>query len=200
MACGSRAFRLVEYRPTVHGVRASPSADLPWSCCRPTRGALLPTPSAEARPHHHYDRTAARRSNSLRRSRSSLVARGPLAFCPVECWLTAHEARATRRSADLAWLCCGPTQRAILSTPSARARPHQHRHRFSARPSKDYVAIPFKSRGARPARFSSRGVSAERPQTTRVTQCGLATVVLWANAGHAPPHSFGRGSAPPTPR
>ena len=128
----------------------------------PTWGALLPTPSAEARPQNHYDRTAARRLNSLWPLRSSLVALGPLAFRPVEYRPTAHETCAPR-SADLAWLCCGPTQGALLSTPSAGARPHQHRHRSAARPTKCYVAIALKSRGAWPARISSRGVSADRP-------------------------------------
>ena len=161
----------------------------------PMRGALLPTPSSEARPHYHHDRTAARRSNLLWRPRSSLVTHGPLAFRPVEYWLTTHEARATRRSADLAWLCCGPTQRALLSTPSARARPHQHRHTPEAQPSERFSAIAFKSRGARPARFLPRGVSADGPLSTRAAQAGFA----WLCCGPTRDDAVGRGSVASTP-
>ena len=74
-------------------------------------------------------------------------------------------------------------------TPPAGARPHQYRHRPAARPAKGYVVTAFKSRGARPARFSSRGVSADRPQSTRVAQCGLA----WSCCGPT------RGALLPTP-
>ena len=84
VARSPRAFRSVEYRPTAHETCVPCSADLVWLCCRPTRGALLPTLSAEARPRHHHDRSAARRSNSLWPSCSSPVARSPRAFQPVE--------------------------------------------------------------------------------------------------------------------
>ena len=64
MAHGPRgASRPVEYRPTIHGVFASRSADLPWPCCGPTRGALLPTHSAGARLHQHRDSPATKLSN-----------------------------------------------------------------------------------------------------------------------------------------
>ena len=46
----------------------------------------------------------------------------------------------------------------------------------------------LESRGARPARFLTREASADRPRSTRASQHGLGLVVLWANAGRAPPH------------
>ena len=125
------------------------------------------------------------------------MARGPRAFRPVEYRSTARRARAPR-SADLAWLCCGPTRGALLPTPSVWARPHQHRDRSAARASEVNVHR-VRIRGARPARFSPRGVSADRHRA-RAAQCGLGVVVLWANAGRAPPHAVGRGSTAPTPR
>ena len=45
------------------------------------------------------------------------------------------------------------------------------------------VATAFDFRGARPARFLPRAVSADRPLSTRAAQCGFCVVVLWANGG-----------------
>ena len=45
------------------------------------------------------------------------------------------------------------------------------------------VTTRFEFHGARPARFLPRGVSADRPLSTRAAQCGLCVVVLWANEG-----------------
>ena len=59
-AHGPLAFRPVEFRPNVHKARAPRSVDVAWLCCGPTRGTLLPTPSADAWPHQHRDRSAAR--------------------------------------------------------------------------------------------------------------------------------------------
>ena len=41
------------------------SADLTWLWRGPTRGALLPTPPTEARPHQHCDQSTAGDSNGL---------------------------------------------------------------------------------------------------------------------------------------
>ena len=59
--------------------------------------------------------------------------RGPHPFLPAENRPTAHRARASRSAGLLAWLCCGPTRCALLPTPSAGARSHQHRGRLAAR-------------------------------------------------------------------
>ena len=63
---------------------------------------------------------------------------------------TAHGAHVPP-SADLARLCCGPTQDALLPTPSAGTRPHQHRDRSAARALKGSgkrVRIPWRAGSA----------------------------------------------------
>ena len=124
--------------------------------------------------------------------RSNPVARSPRAFRPVENQPTAYGARALA-SADLAWLCFGPTWGALLPTLSAGARPHKHRERSSRRSSKP-VARALESRVKRPARISHRGVSADRPRSMRRALQIWRVVVLWPNAGGAPPHAVGGGS------
>ena len=57
--------------------------------------------------------------------RQNPVTRGPRTVLPVKYWPSDHGAR-TPRSADSAWLCCGPTRGTFLPTPSTRARAHQH--------------------------------------------------------------------------
>ena len=63
-----------------------------------------------------------------------------------------------------------------------------------------FIATHFELCGARPARFPPPRVSARRPRSTRAAQCGLSVVVLWSNAGRAPPYAIGRGATAPTPR
>ena len=98
--------RHVESRRTAHGARAAQRGlgVLAWLCCRPTRGALFPMPSAGARPHYHRDRSEARHSSGLwrflqipwRASRALFVT-----------WKIGQPpAKHAPRSADLAWLCC----------------------------------------------------------------------------------------------
>ena len=154
------------------------------------------------------------RTNTVRSRRHELqkvlsatlvtVARGPCAFRPARYRSTAHGARAPR-SADLTWLCCGPTaQRGARSSP--RCRPGLDCNNTATgrwHELRKFFFIAFEHRGARPARFLPRGVSADRPRSTRAAQCGLDVVVLWPNAGRAPPpppHGVGRGSTAPTPR
>ena len=145
-----RAFRPVGYRPTAHEARAPGSADLSWLCCGLTRGALLPTPSAGARPHQHQDRPAARALDD-RGPRGHIrwrVSGAHIAPWSIDRPLTEHARCAVR-----AWLgCCGPTRAALLPTPSAGAQPRQHRDRSAARESK-FMIIMFDSRGAHLARF-----------------------------------------------
>ena len=85
------------------------------------------------------------------------------------------------RSADLAWLCCGPTRGALLSMLSAGARPHQHRDRSVARASNGLTyRVPLPWRAIRA--ILCRGYSVDRPKSTRravrawhgcvVGQCG----------------------------
>ena len=132
MAHGPRTVRPVEFRQTTHGARAPHSVYLAWLSCRPTRGALLPTPSVGARPHQLCNRSAARALKSGDRRNHTSVARGPRTVRPVEFRQTTYGARAPR-SVGLAWLSCRLTRGALLPTPSVGARPHQHRSRLEAR-------------------------------------------------------------------
>ena len=131
---GPRAFCARECRPSTHGACVPRSADRAWLCCRPMRGALLPTPSAGARPHQHHDRTVvrvtARLSHRFRTPWSAARAR----FClwsigrpPAE---HARRAVCTRHGRVVA-----QTQSALSPTLSARAQLHQHRDRSVARSS-----------------------------------------------------------------
>ena len=252
-------------RPTAE--HAPRSADLAWLCCGPTRGALLPTPSVEARPHQHRDRSAA----GISKGRSQRV-RIPwrASRARIAPWSSGRRtAEHVPRSVDLAWLCCGPTRGALhphavgrgstaptprqvggtelrkvvvsafeshgarparvshhgvaadgprstrraartwrgcvvgqraarsIPTPSAEARPHQHRDRSAARRSRGFghrVRIPWRA----PARFA-RGVSADRPRSTRRAARTWRGCVV-GQRGRAPPHAVGRGSTAPTPR
>ena len=88
--------------------------------------------------------------------------------CFSPCGDSANRPRSTRRrSADLAWLCCRPTRSTFLPTLPAGARPHQHRCRLVARPSRGLslrVQIPWRA---------SSGEPADRPRST----CALADLV-----------------------
>ena len=59
-----RAYRILKYRPTTRGA-SDAQCGLAWLCCGPTRGALLPMPSAESQPHRLSDRSAAKASKRL---------------------------------------------------------------------------------------------------------------------------------------
>ena len=113
----------------------------------------------------------------------------------------ANKPRTTCLCAARTWHGCVEGQRRACSSPRRRPRLDRtntatgQRHKL-----RTVVIIAFKLRGARPPRFSPRGVSADRSRSTRAGQCGLDLAVLWPNAGHAPPHAVGRGSAEPTPR
>ena len=89
------------------------------------------------------------------------------------------------------WRGCDVGQREACSSP--RRRPGLDRnntvtgrwHRLWTD-----MASAFKSNGARPARLSPRGVSADRPQSERAVRSGLGVVVMLANAGRSPPHAI----------
>ena len=95
-------------------------------------------------------------------------------------------------------MCCGPMRGALLPTPPAEARPHQHRDRSAARASKRCVHGGLTAaRDPRAFRLVKHRPAA---RAAHATQCGLGVVVLWPNAGRAPPHAVGQGSTAPTPR
>ena len=116
--------------PTEH---APGSADLAWLCCRSTRSTFFPALSARARPHQNRGRLAAQPSRGLghRVQIPWRASRVHFALQRFDSPPTEH----TPRSADLAWLCCGPTRSIFLLTLLAGARPHQNRGRSAARPS-----------------------------------------------------------------
>ena len=138
-------------------------ADLAWLSLRPTRGALHPTPLAEALLHRHRARSAAAASNARDTAFESRGARPARASPRGE---PADRPRSTRALADLAWLSSRPTRGALHPTPLAEALLHRHRARSAAAASND-VTTAFESRGARPARASPRGEPADRPRSTR---------------------------------
>ena len=140
------------------------SADFTWLCCGPTQGALLPTSSAGARPHQHRDKSAARPPRGLyHRVRAPWRASRAL-FDPWKFGRTPTEH--APRSADLAWLCCGPT----LARSSPCQRPGLVRtNTVTGRRHGvwEVLTTAFESRGTRRVRFTARGKSADRPRSTR---------------------------------
>ena len=67
-----RAYRTMEHRSTTCGARTARAADLAWLYCGPTRGVLLLTPSAEARPHRQRDQSSAAKALKIYLSRVRL--------------------------------------------------------------------------------------------------------------------------------
>jgi len=132
VACGLRAFCPVEYRPTAYRGRAAQcglGAVVLWS----TRGTLLLMPSTGARPHQYRDRSAARSPKGCTHcSRTSWRAFRVLSAPWSICRPPTEHACCAVRSAQLEWLCCGPTRCAILPTPSAETKLHQRRGRLAA--------------------------------------------------------------------
>ena len=107
------------------------SADCAWLGCGRMWDALHIMPSGDARPHQHRDRLVARASKG-RSHHVQIPCRAARAlFAPrsIDRPPTEH----TPRSADLAWLCFGRNAGALLPTPPAGARPHQHRGWLAAR-------------------------------------------------------------------
>ena len=161
-------------------------------CCRPMRGALLPTPPAEARPHQHRDRSAARASK--RRGHCVQIPwRAPARFSPGG--VSADRPRSTRRAVCISWqYAIGMARGCVVGRSGARFSPRRRPGLNCTNTAtgrwnglRNALSTAFESRGARPARFSQGGVSTDRPRSTRSAQCGLGLVVLWANAGRAPP-------------
>ena len=130
VANGPRAFRLVEYQPTARGARAPRSAD--W------RGCIVGQRRARSSPRR---RPGLIRSNIPKVGDMSSELRGHYLRIPLRaactrfapCSIVRPPMEHAQRSADLASVCCGPTPGELLSTPSARAQPHQHRDRSAAR-------------------------------------------------------------------
>ena len=134
--------------------------------CRPTRGALLPTPSARARPHQNRDRSAVRPSRGIccrvripwRASRAFfapwIIGRPPTEHAP--------------RSADLAtWRGCVVGARRARSTP--RRRPRSDRINTAIRRQhgpQELSITAFDFRDAGRVRSSPRGKSADCPRST----------------------------------
>ena len=82
-------------------------ADLAWSSLRPTRGALHPTPLAEALLHRHRDRSAA--AASKRAVTTAFKSRGAQRARASPRGEPADRQRSTRALADLAWFSSRPT-------------------------------------------------------------------------------------------
>ena len=131
-------------RPTEE--HAPRRAGLAWMCCGPTRGALLPTPSVEARPHQHCDQSAAEDSKCLSQRvwfpwRASRARITPLSS-------GRRRAEFASRTVDLAWLCVGQLAARFIPTPSDEAQPHQHSDRSEARRSRFFfhrVRTPWRA-------------------------------------------------------
>ena len=157
-----------------------------WLASRPTRGALHPTPLAEASLHRHRARSAV----------AALECRNQSFLVP---WRAPAHASPRGESADRPQSMCAsglgaqPTRGALHSTPLAEAPLRLHCARSPAPTSNrrsHYFLVPW--RVAR-ARFVTRRTS--RPPTEHV--CWRT----WraANSRRAPPHAVGRGSFAPTP-
>ena len=183
LARGPRAHRPVESRPTAHGARA-----------RAPRGTDLVVVRDNSRraplqPHQ----VGGCVFKPLVTPRLTPVTRGPRAHRPVEHRPTAHGAQARAlRGADLV----------VVRANSRRAPSQLHGRGSGARPPHQVGGCGFgpsvlprlDSHGARPARSSPRGESADRPRSTRAALRGADLVVLRGNSRRAPRQFVGRGS------
>ena len=120
---------------------------------------------------------------------SNLVAR---VACVLATWKVGEPpTEHAPRSADLAfWRGCVVGQRGARSSPCRR----QGLDRTNTATGRRYgmqaiLVASFESRGARRARSSPREKSANRLRSTLRKERGLGVVVLWTNAGRAPPHA-----------
>ena len=106
------------------------------------------------------------------------------------------------RSAVRTWRGCDVHQ--FVACSSRRHRPGLDRSNTATTRRhglRRFVVTTFKSRGARPARFSPRGVSAARPRSTRTAQCRLARLccgptqgaLLTTSLARAQPHRHPEG-------
>ena len=129
--CRTAHVHFVPWRTVRTPAEHSALADLAWFSSLPTRDALHPTPLAEALLHRHRARPAAVASNCRAHSFQLPCRADPTRSAPWRIGRPPTEH--TQRSADFAWLCCGPTRSALSSTPSPGAQPHQHRDRSAAR-------------------------------------------------------------------
>ena len=188
---GLRAVCPVEYRPTAHEMCAPCSADLAWLCCGPTQGALLP----RRRPGLDRTNTAIGRGTACKRlcgRRVQISWRTACAALLVPWSIGRPSMEYSRRAVRT---CHGRVvgQRGARSSPLIRPGRGSTSTAIARRQSfRMAVATVFEFRGARPARFLSRGIPADRPLSTRATQCGLGVVVLWANEGRCRRPSLGR--------
>ena len=135
-----------------------------WLCCGPTRGALLSTSSAEARPHRLRDRSAAKASKHLDQH-----VRFP--------WRASHAREVSAdpqstRHAERTYRCCGVAQRAARSSPRRRPSLDPTESTTDRRQGiRNVVLTAFEYRGARPARILPRVSSTDRPRNTRLRVC-----------------------------
>ena len=133
VARGPRAYRPVRNRTAAHGARArtAPCGLRLW--CGPTRDALLPSSSAEARPHGHCIRSKAAASNYRYyrvtipwRAARALIAPTKIGRPPTEHASALRNAHRRLRS----W--CVPTRDAFLPSSLDEDRPHGHRIRSAS--------------------------------------------------------------------
>ena len=174
---GARRARTLPRKKSVKRLRSTLHTAARTWLGRPTRGALLPTPSAGARPHHYCDRFVARHSsvryqlfrNPWGASRA-LSPRGK----------SANRPRSTRRAAR--------TWRfgvVVLSANAGRALPHAVGRGSTALSSRQVGGTAFKRSLALPSNPVARVARALRYVENRPTACearsaqrGLGMVVL----------------------
>ena len=170
-------------------------AHLAWLSSRPTRGALHPTPFAEAPLHRQRDRSAA--ATSIQRDQSFRIqCRTDRArFAP---WRTSHPPTEDARAGGLG---------VVVFAANAGCGPPHAVGRGSSSPTPREVAgcgIGRRSQNLRlfwrVARACFAPLRTSRPPTEYVRAVGVGTLVFAANAGCGPPHAVGRRFTSPTPR
>ena len=154
-----------------------------WLWCGSTCGALLPTPSVEARPHQHRDRSAARGATTLARCVRIIRRASRARIAP---WSSGRRTDDhAPGTAELAWLCCGPTRGAL--------HPHAVGRGSTAPTLRKVVSTAFERSWRLRSNSVARGPREFRAVENRPTagdshavQRGVGVVVLWANARRAP--------------
>ena len=160
--------------PTQHARRAMGT----WrGCVVGQRGARS---SPRCRPGLNRTNTATGQRHEVRCVVGTVFeSRGarPACFRPVEYRPTAHGAHAAQSDLGVVvlWANAGRTPPHAFGRGATAPTPRQFA-RWHGLPK--LVVTAFASRVARPARFSSRGVPADRLRSTRAAQCGLGVVVL----------------------
>ena len=162
MARGPRAFCPVEYRPTAHGARAAQcglGVVVLWTNARRAPPRTISRGST-TQTSRQFGGTGFGMSLSARWSSvwpARFTSHGVSADCP----------RSTRRAVRT-WRGWVVTQREARSSPSRRPRLYCTNTATGRRHGRrTFVTTAFGTHGTRPARSPPRGVSANRPRSTR---------------------------------